>query len=211
MTPRFCVTLEGTVAQLSAELELERSRSASLHAEKAALRGHLAGIVSRLRPGQLPGSISPPRGALPPVAAADPVSAAAAALLAADESTGVPGQPLGEVGDGRLSLDAWGSTAAMRSASGSSVKGLDHQIQRQPSIAEASEGLSVPITPGRVSEPPVKGKGEEAPDQAAARGSDEREQHTFAPSCGSEDDAHVAKRGRADSAEDWTFASAMEQ
>ena len=69
----------------------------------------------------------------------------------------------------------------------------------------------MPITPGRVSEPPVKGKGEAAPDQAAARGSDEREQHTFAPSCGSEDDAHVAKRGRADSAEDWTFASAMEQ
>ena len=38
------------MAQLQAELDLERQNSASIVAEKLALRDHLSGIVNRLRP-----------------------------------------------------------------------------------------------------------------------------------------------------------------
>ena len=47
--PRICLT-EGAVAQLKAELELERQASANVAAEKIALREHLSSIVSHLRP-----------------------------------------------------------------------------------------------------------------------------------------------------------------
>lgn len=47
--PRICLT-EGAVAQLEAELELERQASANVAAEKIALREHLSSIVSHLRP-----------------------------------------------------------------------------------------------------------------------------------------------------------------
>ena len=211
MTSRFCVTLEGTVAQLSAELELERSRSASLHAEKAALRGHLAGIVSRLRPNALPGSPAAPAAAT--AAVPEAVAAAAAALLAAGPSGELPelGQPLGEGADGRLSLDAWGKSAAARRNAGGAA---EVTVPRDAAVAEAArqefsdcgEGLAVPITPGRTSEPPVKGKGEAVEDPKTGSANNEESQQSHL-----EDEAHVSKRGRADSAKDWTFTSAADR
>lgn len=210
MTSRFCVTLEGTVAQLSAELDLERSRSASLHAEKAALRGHLAGIVSRLRPGALPGSPAAPAASA--AAVPDAVAAAAAALLAAGPSGELSselGQPFGEGADGRLSLDAWGKSAAARR----NADGAADAVVHRPAADEAphefkdcAEGLAVPITPGRTCEPPVKGKGEAVSVSAAKLANEEKSQQGHL-----EDDAHVAKRGRADSAKDWTFTSAVDR
>ena len=57
------------MAQLEAELELERQNSITVVAEKLALREHLSGIVNRLRPGLAAagrGGLSNPR-ADPPV------------------------------------------------------------------------------------------------------------------------------------------------
>lgn len=221
------------MAQLSAELKMERSRSASLNAEKVALRSHLAGIVSRLRPGQLPAVIdpnaaAPGRGAPAGGRGADEVSAAAAALLASSDPPDELGQELGQSlgqslgeADARLSLDAWGKAAAAQrinsggsrpgSSAGSNAARTAEAAAEDLGRQQSSEVLNVPITPGRSSEPPVsKGEGEAPQDQAMH---DERQELRFAASCGGEDESQlrVAKRGRADSAEDWAFASGVGQ
>ncbi len=64
----------------------------------------------------------------------------------------------------------------------------------------------MPITPGRTSEPPVKGKGEAVEDPKTGSANNEESQQSHL-----EDEAHVSKRGRAYSAKDWTFTSAADR
>lgn len=134
------------MAQLEAELHMERSRSASLNAEKRALRAHLSGIVSRLRPADLAAAATPASDGDPATAvaaavtatAAHPDAAAAAAagltsdigkrrLFGRDDS--IPeeddasgevkgGQHLGSLPFNRVSLDTWAQDGAQQQLRG---------------------------------------------------------------------------------------------
>jgi hypothetical protein len=230
--------LEGAVAQLEAELQMERSRSASLNAEKRALRAHLAGIVSRLRPGDAKAAAAVAYGEAPAPASAGyndgaAAGAAEAAPVDLDGSIVAAAEQKLRAGAAGVLLDTWAtdtsmpdpprdSEVALAAARQQEGRDMSSSPERTASAAvtreERHDGLNMPITPVRTTEPPMKGSSvsevghsqagaEQVGDSGGEPGELEvREAKRFAPAGVEDGKPTVTKRGRADSARDWTFA-----
>lgn len=172
---RCCLTSEGAVAQLQAELELERQASCHVAAEKAALREHLSGIVSRLRPRLAAGGRDPSDTPIVPPVPLQEIEDAEHIIEATSDYGGSRKTSMDN--SCTMSLDAWSSSNALRNmdsaahlTSAKPRNSLVTDVLKASSFYQntgraeqevtagqsaCAESPTVPITPGKHAESPA--------------------------------------------------------